>query len=111
MPLSDYRHKITIKRPDAPKQTAGGGLVAAYKADECVTKWAKVESRSGGLQVSDGQREWSYDFKITTRYTKDFIEEGGDIVLYDCKTLLVRSVSFDNEGRRGEVILRCSNNG
>lgn len=109
MPISNYRHKITIKRLDAPTQTAGGGLVKGG-VDEQMTKWANVESRSGSLTTDSGQREWNYDWKITTRYTSDFVEQNGDFVEYDGKTLIVRSVTFDNEGRKGEVILRCSNN-
>lgn len=107
--ISDFKNKITITKPKAPTQTAGGGLVAG-KTDDCMSKWAKIESRSGGLQVDSAQKEWNYDYKITTRYTKSFVESGGDQISHDDKTLIVRSVSFDGEGARRMVILRCSVN-
>lgn len=107
--ISAYNKKVTITRPAKPTQTAGGGLVAG-KTDECFTKHFSVESKSGSMQQSSVMREWSYDYKLTGRYTKSFIEKGGDLICYDGKMLIVRTVNFDNEGAPREVTLRCSVN-
>lgn len=101
--------KITLTRPSAPTQTSGGGLVAGAPS-ATMEKWAKVENRSGALQVDSAQREWNYDYKITVRYTKSFVEQSSDLVSFDGKTLAVRSVSFTNEGAKEFVVLRCSVN-
>lgn len=108
MPISDFKSKVTIIRPGTPTKTAGGGLVPT--TEWTFPKWAKVESRSGSMQTDSAQNEWNYDYKITVRYTPSNIEKSGDYVTYDGKTLLVRSLSYDGEGAKRLVILRCSNN-
>jgi hypothetical protein len=110
--IADFKNKVRIVRPGAPTQTAGGGLTAAKPdcCDEGELKYAMIEQRSGSMQVDSAQREWSYDYKITTRYSKSFVEQGGDLVKHEGKTLVVRSVSFDGEGAKRLVILRCSVN-
>lgn len=107
--ISDYNKKVTVTRPAKPSQTAGGGLVAS-KPEDCFTKHYQVESRTGSMQTGSSMREWSYDYKLTGRYTKSYVEKGGDLIKYGEKTLIVRTVSFDNEGAPREVVLRCSNN-
>jgi SPP1 family predicted phage head-tail adaptor len=101
--------KISITRPGQPTQTAGGGLVPGNPT-ATMTKWAKVEDRSGSLQVDSAQREWNYDYKVTVRYTKSFVEKGGDLIAFDGKTLSIQSVSFKDEGNKSFVVLRCSVN-
>lgn len=107
--IADFKNKIKIIRPGAPTQSAGGGLVAAETSTE-VVKFAIVEDRSGSMQVSSAQREWNYDYKITTRFNKSFVEQGGDLIEHEGKTLIVRAVSFDGEGAKRLVVLRCSVN-
>lgn len=105
--ISDFKNKIVIHRPAPPVQTPGGGLMPG-SPDTTKTKWAAVENRSGSLQVDNAQRQWSYDYKITTRYYSSFVERGGDYVMHEGKKLLVRTVSFEDEGAKRLVVLRCS---
>lgn len=107
--ISDFKNRIIITKYSPPTQTAGGGLLPGA-AIGSFTKWAFIESRSGVVVLDSQQREWNYDFKIRVRYTKSFVESSNDLITFEGKTLIIKSVSFEDEGAKRVVILKCSVN-
>ena len=103
--IGEFINRVTIIRKSAPTQTASGGLVAG--AETTFEKWAKVEDRTGTVNKANG-REWNYDYKITVRYEPSMNYYSTDFVEFGGMKMSVREVSFNKEGKRKFVILRCS---
>ena len=104
--ISEFRNLITISRSAAPTKSASGGLNKGSATTW--TRYAKIESRSGSVGIDRSERTWNYTYKITIGYDPLNKERSGDIVTYDTYKLQIREVSFQDEGKRRLVILRCS---
>lgn len=103
--ISEYNRRVTLKSWGTA-QDEGGGLEPAETAS--YTIWAKVEDKSGQPYTGEGQRTWNYDYKITFRYEKSRPVSESMTVDYASKRLTINSISYSNEGKKEEVILKCS---
>lgn len=103
--IGELNRRVTVKSWGHTQDEAGGlidTLTASY------TIWAKVEDRNGRQMISEQQREWDYDYKVTFRYEKSRIVTSGMTIDYDGKRLAINSLSYINEGNRKFCIARCS---
>lgn len=105
MSAGQYKSRITVNRY-GKTQSASGGLQSVLV--DSWEKWASIENRSGSVQVSSNQKEWSYDYKITLRYSPTQTERSNDFVIYNGIKMLIREVQRVNEGQIRELVLRCS---
>lgn len=103
--IGEMNRRITIKSWLSTKD-AGGGVSAVEAGSYSI--WAKVEDRSGIQVTSQNQMQWNYDYKITFRYEVSRPVSSNQTIVYDGKSLTIKSTSFKDEGNRKFVIARCS---
>lgn len=103
--IGEMNRRITF-RSWGSTQDEGGGAIALLLLS--YTIWAKVEPRSGQFFSGEQQQLWTYDYKITCRYEKSRVISSNFTIDYDGKRLSINSVSFEQEGNRKNVVLRCS---
>lgn len=103
--IGDFNRRITLQSWTTTQDEAGG---SAAVIDQSYTIWAKVEDRSGRTFGGEQQEQWSYDYKVTFRYEKSRKVNSNMTILYDGKKLLIRSLSYADEGQRKFCVARCS---
>lgn len=97
--------RVTIQRWTQSTDDAGGN--EAVLSDSWV-KWARVENRTGSIGLTNEQRSWSYDYKITMRYEVSRATNSNDTIIYKDKKLQINSISIEDEGNERYEVLRCS---
>lgn len=103
--IGELNRVITIKSWTSSKD-AGGGVSAAEAGSYSIR--AKVEDRNGIQVTGQNQMQWNYDYKITFRYEVSRPVTSNQTIVYDSKSLTIKSISYQNEGNRKFVIARCS---
>lgn len=103
--IGELNRRVTIKSWTTT-QDAGGGSTAVESGSYSL--WAKVEDRSGAKNNGQGQTVWNYDYRITVRYETSRVILSNMTVDYDGKRLAINEVSFDSEGSKRFVVLRCT---
>ena len=96
--------RVTIQTQTATKDSGGG---VSYAAVELYTAWANVENRTGQANFNEGQRQDSYDYKITIRQYDVYTVTTKHTALYGTKKLKINSVQIINEGKKSYLVLRC----
>ena len=97
--------KVKIITYGAPTIDAGGGVINGIPGSYFI--WAKVESRQGLPVTGQSQTIWQYDYKITVMHEPSRSIKSNCQLEYSGKKMLIKSVSFENEGRRELQVLRC----
>ena len=106
--IGEMNRRVTIKTPTYTTG-AGGGTSVTY--DSGYQLWAKVDDRTGQAGYQEGQRQVSYDYRITVRYYSSSPITTKNVVEYGGKVLRINSVVQKSEGKTMYLILYCSTYG